>query len=144
MKHLWYHDIRVEIALEPQWTTGHKLAWNMPRACRTYLVQNMLAPHVTSLRADLMHRSMSFFHGLRVSPSKEASVAALLAAQDQRSGIGANLNLVRADRAEVLEVDSWRLPALHKLLEARLKAHYLADEPEHSRLTCLIDSITVN
>ena len=32
------------------WKTGHKLVWNVPRACRTYLVQAVLAPHMASLR----------------------------------------------------------------------------------------------
>ena len=77
------------------WTTGHKLACNVPRACRTYLVQNVLAPHVSSLRAGLLHRGLFFFRSLLKSPSNEARLVALLAARDPRRSLGSILELVR-------------------------------------------------
>ena len=137
----------------------------MSRACRTYLVQTVLAPHVTSLRASLLHRAVGFFHGLLASPSQEVVTVALLAARDLRSGLGANLALVReetgldpwvarrgelraalevADQAPVPQQDSWRVPALVKLLNARIQAHYEADSEEEHRLQGLIDAIVIN
>ena len=85
------------------WRTRHKLAWDVPRSCHTYLVQTVLAPHVASLRASLLHREVGFFHGLLASPSSEVTVAALLAARDLRSNVGANLALGR----EVDGLDPW-------------------------------------
>ena len=147
------------------WHTGHKLAWNVHRGCRTYLVQEVLAPHVPSLRASLMHRFIGFFRGLVDSPSYEVVVVARLAARYVRSNLGANLALVktqtgldpwmarmgqlraaldRADRVAVPEADSWRVAYLRKLLAQRLQAHYSADKHEEERLQTLIDSLVIN
>ena len=130
-----------------------------------YLVQSVLAPHVTSLRASLLHRAVGFFRGLLARPSHEVTVVALLAARDIRSSLGSNLALVRevtgldpweagrgelraaleaADRAPVPQQDSWRAPALEKLLTARLRAHYAADKGEEGRLQGLINSLVIN
>ena len=162
---LWALGSREAVMLTNAWRTGHKLAWNVPRACRTYLVRSVLAPHVPSLRVSLLHRSVGFFHGLLASPSREVVVVALLAARDIRSNLGANLALVReetgldpwvagrtelraaleaADLAPVPQQDSWRVPYLGKLLAARLQAHYAADSEEEQRLQSLIDSLVIN
>ena len=116
---------------------------DVPRHCRTFLVQTLLAPHDTSLRACLLNRSVGFFRVLLASPSREVTVAALLAARDLRSNLGSNLALVRevsgldpwvagrahlraaleaADRVPVPQQDTWRDPYLEKLLSARLQA----------------------
>ena len=120
-------------------------------ACHTYLVETVMAPHVGSLKASLLHRQVGFFHGLLASPCKEATVAALLASRDRRRTIGANLALVRevtrlepwtagknelraaleaAELSPVPPMDKWRIPALEKLLAARLAANYRADQEE--------------
>ena len=85
------------------WRTGHKIAWNVPRACRSYLVDTVLAPHVDNLRASLLHRQVGFFHGMIRGPSKETAVAALLASRDKRTSIGANLALI----VDMTGLDSW-------------------------------------
>ena len=147
------------------WGTGHKLAWNVPRECRTYLVQEVLAPHVSSLRCSLLHRFVGFFRGLLQSPSHEVTAVALLAARDIRSNLGANLKLVQekskldpwmagmdqlraaleaADRVEVPQLDSWRPAYLKKLLAQRLQAHYRADTREEERIQTLIVSLVKN
>ena len=64
------------------WRTGHKLAWDVPLHCRTFLVQTVLAPEDSSMRASLLCWSVGFFHGLLNSQSKEVVVVALLAARD--------------------------------------------------------------
>ena len=61
---LWNLDSMEALMLTNVWRTGHKLAWNVPQACHTYLVDSVLAPHMTSLRASLLHRLGGFFHGL--------------------------------------------------------------------------------
>ena len=76
------------------WRTGHKLAWDVHRGCRTYLVQTVLAPHVTSLRVNVLTRFRGFFRSLLDSPSWEVAVVATLAARDVRSSVGANLKLI--------------------------------------------------
>ena len=150
---------------EEDWRTGHKLAWDVPRGCRTYIVQTVLAPHVDSLRANLLAREVGFFRGLLTSPSHEVRVLALLAARDVRSNLGSNLALVRtltgqdpwtapmgglvsaleeADRREVPEQDRWRLPYLEKLLTLRLQAFYSGEKEEVKRLQSLINSLVIN
>ena len=51
------------------WTTAVKLTWRVPRGTRTYLVQQVLAPGLSSARADILARYGGFFRGLRKSPS---------------------------------------------------------------------------
>jgi hypothetical protein len=120
---------------------------------------------MASLRTRLLHRGVFFFRKMLTSPSSEVTVAALLAARDIRSNLGSNLALVRevtgldpwvvgraelraaleaADQAPVPQQDSWRAPALKKLLAARLMAHYAADEREEARLQDLINSLVIN
>ena len=162
---LWDLGSREAVMLMNAWRTGHKLAWDVPRSCHTYLVQTVLAPQDFSLRASLMNRSVGFFRGLLASPSKEVTVVALLAARDLRSSLGSNLALVRgatkldpwaASRAQlkaaleaddlvpVPQLDSWRAPALEKLLSARVQAYYAGDEEETKRLQGLISSLVTN
>ena len=77
------------------WRTGHKLAWGVHRGCRSYLVQQVLAPHVTSLRVQTLCKFRGFFRSLLASPSNEVAVVARLATRDLRSSVGANLALGR-------------------------------------------------
>ena len=66
---LW--DLRGKEAgmLVSAWRTGHKLAWEVPRNCHTYLVEEVLAPEVVSLEASLLARFHGFFRSLLASPS---------------------------------------------------------------------------
>ena len=79
------------------WQTGHKLAWGVHRGCRTYLLQHVLAPHVTGLRVQILCRFRGFFRSLLASPSSELAVVARLAARDVRSSVGANLALIQRE-----------------------------------------------
>ena len=144
------------------WQTGHKLAWDVPRNCHTYLVEEVLAAGVASLEASLLSRFHGFFKGLIASPSHEVAVVALLAARDIRSTVGSNLAQLRnmtgldpwatgrsqlkaalelSTRNEVPEHNHWRLQLLQKLLSARLEAHYLSDLVEEERIATLINSL---
>ena len=137
------------------WRTGHKIALDVPRACHTYLVETVLAPHVGSLRASLLHRQVGFFHSLLTGPCKVATVAALLVSKDKRSTIGANLALV----GEMTGLDPWT--AGRNELRAALEAaelspvppmdmrripsvNYRADQEELDRQQELINSIVIN
>ena len=147
------------------WRTGHKLAWDVPRNCHTYLVEEVLAAGVASLEVSLLERFHGFFRSLLASPSHEVVVVALLATRDIRSTLGSNLahlraktgldpwevtkgqlkaGLGRATRNEVPECDYWRPELLQKLLTARLQAHYSADLVEEERITTLINSLITN
>ena len=147
------------------WRTGHKVAWNVHRCCRSYLVQQVLAPHVMSLRVQIICKFRGFFRSLLDSPSPEVSVVARLAARDLCSSVGANLDLIQrqtgldpwaagpgqlraallaADSVAVPEVDKWRVPYLWRLLAERLQAYYAADTTTEDRLTVLINSLVVN
>ena len=64
------------------WTTGVKLAWNVPRGTRSYLVQQVLDAGITSAKVDILARYGGFFQGLRKSPSYEVTVMAGLAGRD--------------------------------------------------------------
>ena len=147
------------------WRTGHKLAWDVHRGCRTYLVQAVLAPHMTSLRVNILTRFQGFFWSLLDSPSWEVAVVARLAARDVRSSVGANLQLIQresgldpsmvgpgqlqsallaADHLQVLPEDEWPVVYLQRLLTERLQAHYAGEESEETRLKVLIDSLVRN
>ena len=66
------------------WTTAVKLTWDVPCATRSYLVQQVLAPGLTSAKTDILARYGGFFRSLRKSPSVEVAVMANLAGNDIR------------------------------------------------------------
>jgi hypothetical protein len=136
---LWDLGSKEASMLTNAWRTGHKLAWGVPRACRTFLVQEVLAPHVTSLRASLLHRAVGFFRGLLASPSHEVTVVALLAARDLRSNLGSNLALVRQETG----LDPWE--AGRSELRLALEAADMAPVPQldHSRFQAPVCSLTM-
>ena len=147
------------------WRTSVKLAWGVHRGCRTYLLQQVLAPEVTSLRVNLLLRYRTFFRSLLESPSPEIQVAVRLAARDVRCSVGSNLALIRKEsggldpwtsspgqlkaallKAEIVPVpaeDAWRIPYLRRLLTERTTHFYNGDTQEEERVQSLIDSLVV-
>ena len=109
------------------WRTGHKLAWDVPHGCRSYLVQEVLAPHVKSLQANLFLCEICFFRALLDSPSHKVTVVTLLAARDLRSNLGSNLALVR----ESTGLDPWQ--AGSKQVKAALQVAHRAAVPPQDR-----------
>ena len=81
----------------------------------TYLVQQVLAPGLTSARVDIQERYGGFFRGLRKSPSREVSVIANLSGRDIRSTTGRNLALLR----ESSGLDPWMYGSQDYLKYAR-------------------------
>ena len=148
------------------WWTGVRLAWDVPRATRGYLVQHVLCGGLTSAKVDILSRFVGFFRGLRHSPCPEVSVMAYHVGRDLRTVTGRNLHLIRresgldpweetpaaikkvlAEKEENLAtpiVDEWRVPYLTLLLEQRQTAHYGGMEEEEERLTGLIESLCIN
>jgi hypothetical protein len=147
------------------WKTGVKLAWDVHRGCRPYLLQQVLAPGATSLRVSLLTRYRTFFRSLLDSPSPEVQVAALLAARDLRSSVGSNLALLReesgldpwtvapgrlkaallrAEETPVPAADAWRVPYMWRLLEERLQHYYCGNKEEEKRVQGLLDSLVTN
>ena len=73
------------------WSTCVKLAWGVPRATHTYLVDNLLSGGIPSIRASVLSRYCKFFNSVKTSPSLEVRVVANLAAAYIRSSTGNNL-----------------------------------------------------
>ena len=85
------------------WKTNVKLAWSVPRATRTYLVQQVLSCGYTTARTDILTRFVKYFQSLLVAPSHEVRTVALLVARDLRTTTGKNLHLVRQET----QLDPW-------------------------------------
>ena len=147
------------------WTTAVKLTWAVPRATRTYLVQQLLNSGLTSARVDILARYCGFLRSLRNSPCHEVTVMANLAARDIRSTTGSNIKLleessglnpweygtshmkqelVKKDVVNIPDQDNWRIGYLASLLEQRQVHHYQGNDEEEQRLTSLIDSLCIN
>ena len=111
------------------WSACVKLAWGVPRATHTYLVDNLLAGGLPTIRWSVLARFCTFFVSLRSSSSLTLRVMANLSASDIRSVTGSNLfNIVKeilldprrdlmskvkssilSIRAAVPRQDSWRV-----------------------------------
>ena len=143
------------------WTTCVKLAWQVPRATRSYLVDQLLCCDLTSARMDTLARYARFARGLLVSPSMEVAVMAGVAMRDIRTVTGSNLSLetgidpingslsklkyeLGLNTVSAPDLDKWRVDYLGKLLAERGEAFYRADESLVLRLSNLIDSLCVN
>ena len=141
------------------------MSWAVPRATRTYLVQQVLASGLTSAKVDILARYANFFRGLRKSPCHEVVVMANMAGRDLRSTTGKNLKfledcselnpweyssarikkeLVEKERVVVPNQDQWRVSYLASLLERRQVVQYLGLEEDEEYLSELIDSLCVN
>ena len=147
------------------WRTGVKLAWGVHRGCRTYLLQQVLAPGVASLRVSLLMRYHKFFRSLLTSPSPEVQVAALLAARDLRSSAGSNLALLQeetgldpwmcsvaqlrgallqAEQVPVPPADAWRVIYMRRLLRERLQHFYSGDKEQENHVQGLLDALVID
>ena len=64
------------------WSTCVKLAWGVPRATHTYLVDNLLSEGIPNIRASVLSRYCKFFSSVKTSPSLEVRVVANIAAAE--------------------------------------------------------------
>ena len=76
------------------WMTAVRLSWAVPRATRTFLVQQVLSCGLTSAKVDIMTRYGGFYRSLVQSPSYEVAVLAGIVGNDIRSTTGSNLRLL--------------------------------------------------
>ena len=147
------------------WSTAVKLAWPVPRATRTYLLQQVLSSGITSAKVDILARYANFYRGLRKSPCPEVAVMANIVGRDIRSTTGSNLKLleessgldpwvfdssrlkVELGQREIIDVPEqaqWRIKYLSRLLEQRQNHHYLGEVEQVKQMTDLIESLCIN
>ena len=141
-----------------------KVTWSVPRATRKYLVEQVLAPGVNSVRTDILSKFVGFFRNLRTSPSNEVAFMAHFVGRDMRTVTGRNQRLIEDETglspwiqtpAKIKQVlasdiyvvparDKWRIAYLDLLLEQRQEAHYGGHQKEEDRLDQLIESLCIN
>ena len=148
------------------WNTCIKLAWDLPRATRSYFL-GYLSGGMVTVKWDIISRYAGFFKGLLSSPSMEVRILARLVAKDIRTTTARNLLVLRREtgglgwtssarelrkelrkrEVPVPDMDFWRLPYLGKLLEQRDILVYSGegeDCDELARVKSLIDSVCIN
>ena len=147
------------------WRTNIKLAWDCPRATRSYLVQEVLAYGHDNIKTRLLLKFKGFHDSLMTSPSKEAKMMIRVAKGDIRSSTGSNIRLIeeeagldpctvgkkelrealrRRGTVDVPNMDFWRPTYLRKLLSKRREMYYQADTDSQKELQSLIDSLCIN
>lgn len=156
---LWQLDSPVAEQYYAAWRTCVKLAWHVPRAAHTYLIDHLLANGLSSVKTDIMSRFVKFLDGLHSSPSMEVRVMLGVVAGDVQSTTGRNIWFLRAETgldptctssvklkavlesklATIPDMDWWRVRYLGRLLQDRGQAHYEGDDVH--QLTDLIDSL---
>ena len=88
---LWDLDSSSAKQIYSAWDTNVKLTWSVPRATRSYLVEQVLSSGYTSARVDILAKFAGFFKSLRLSPSPEVSFLTFLVGRDLRTVTGRNL-----------------------------------------------------
>ena len=84
--------------------TSVKVAWDVPRATHTYLVDNLLSCGLLNVKQQLVSRFVNFFRSLLKSQSKEVKVVASIVARCARSTTGRNLMNIQVET----NMDPWR------------------------------------
>ena len=146
------------------WNTGVKLTWNVPRATRSYFVDQLLTCGLTSIKCDVFSRYAKYLKSLEKSPSNEVTIMANIVTSDIRSNTGSNVHYIRQQtglnptvhstreikqaqsdaKVEPSIPDQWRVRFLEKLLAERGELHYLGDDIRANNITLLINSICIN
>ena len=131
-------------------------------ATDTYLVDNLLAGGLPSIRSSVLARFCKFFVSLRSSSSLALRVMATISANDIRSVTGSNLFNIeketqldpRRDKmskvkttilssiADVPRQDSWRVPCLKKFLAQ--KYLLVAQHQDTDEIDKLIQSLCIS
>ena len=141
------------------WSTCVKLAWGVPRATHSYLVDNLLSAGIPSLRSSILARFCKFHASVKRSSSMEVRLVASLSEVDIRTATGSNLFGIRKDfkldtrytlSVEVKSIilgsvsvvpdqDIWRIGCLKNYLEQKYQQD--ANHQDTTELDELIDSI---
>ena len=77
------------------WSIAVRLTWSVPRATRTYILQQVLSAGMTSAKVDIMARYRNYLHCLMKSPCYELAVLANLTGRDIRINTGSNLRILQ-------------------------------------------------
>ena len=139
------------------WSTGVRLAWNLPRSTHTYLVEGYLAGKERSLRNQIMGRVPGFLRSLKDSISMEVRFLFHISMKDGNSVTRINKELVQELSGrnpmewanfivrESLPINDipvkelWRVDILRTLLEMRKLIGINNENPD--RLQTTIDLI---
>ena len=144
------------------WSTCVKLAWGVPRATHTYLVDNLLSGGLPSLRSSVLARYCKFFQSLMKSNSLAVRVMANICSSDVRSSTGSNLLNIEKEvkldplrdmlikvktallglRTPVPVEDCWRIACLQKFLAERFVLD--ASHQDTEDMDKLIDSLCIS
>ena len=131
------------------WNTAVKLVWNVPRNTSTFLVENVLAKELSSVRRNLLTRYTVFCKNILNKSSMEVRLLARIAVADIRSNTGKNICKISKEigndalqvskyqvgealvRSDVPVEDTWKIPLLTRLLKDRqqLRVDCLDTEP---------------
>ena len=146
------------------WNTCVKLTWQVPRATRSYFVDQLLECGLTSLKSDTVARYTKYLQNLPRSPSAEVVIMFNVASRDIRSQTGANIKYIEEmtglnpKYCSVSEMkkelsnlkispdacDAWRIEYLRKLLSLKCESHYRGDDNTTNELNSLINSLCIN
>ena len=139
------------------WSTCVKLAWQVPRSCHSYLVDNLLSVQFYTVKQQLLSRFVNFVEKLLGSTSPEVCMVANMVARNARSTTGRNLLGIQREtgldpwraaswevrdavgRAEVPAMQGWRVQYLGKLLDARREMDSKCEETDE--VSSLIDAL---
>ena len=121
---LWTLDSQAAESVYSAWRLNIKLSWDVPRGCHTFFVDNVLAPHMWSLKSSLLFRFHVFFLGLLSSDSKEVQLVSSLSAREIRTGMGHNLRLIH----EITGLDPWDTSAPE--MKSALRTSLFSPVPE--------------
>ena len=139
------------------WSTCAKLAWGVPRATHSYIVDNLLSAGLPSLRSSVLARFCKFYDSVKKSKSMEVRLVASLAVVDIRTSTGSNCQGIRREfkmqdepmvhmRDKILDAkravpgqDNWRLPCLMKFLDQRYQLE--ASLEDTKEIDLLIESL---
>ena len=142
------------------YSTAIKIAWKVPRGCRTYFIHNLLASENIPVKFRIMSRYVKFFQQLRQSRSREICVAANIVARDVQSTTGYNLAMIQRETnlcpwsvapsmimsafqpVQPPNEDKWRIPYLEKLLVERNELETNVQDTKW--IDTLIESICIN
>lgn len=146
------------------WNTCVKLTWQVPRATRTYFLDQLLMCGLTSVKSDVMSRYTKFLQTLTKSPSSEVVTMSNIVSRDVRSTTGSNVQYILnqtgldANNCSLVEMrktlkmcvlepdacDMWRLKYLQDLLTARGDSYYRGEVDTVNTITVLIESLCIN
>ena len=118
------------------WNTCVKLVWRVPRSTHTYLINDLLACDLPSIRDRIMNRYVKFVYGLLRNKSPEVRILANISGSDIRSTMGNNVHNLKTEtktanigacprlrgnlrQTVVPDTDSWRPGLLQRLLQER-------------------------